>query len=235
MRSPSYPASSLALIALFAVGSNALCLGSCADWGFVAMAAVTNLGTTSVTGKCGVSPAGSLPPLGLTCSGGKILNTPVSAQCLADCGKAYTSGMAKPITATIAGALGGQTLTPGVYDLTTPAGTISAGTTLTLNLPAGSTDTSAQFIIKMASTFTIGNAGKVVLGPGVQACNVYFLVGSSATIADDVVLKGNVLALASITVGKRLNQVGFLCAQNGGISFDSDVITNPCCQCPNAT
>ncbi|KAF7502165.1 hypothetical protein GJ744_006873 [Endocarpon pusillum] len=146
MRSPSYPTGTLALLTLFAVGSNALCLGSCANWGFVAMTAVTNLGTTSVTGKCGVSPAGSLPippPGGLTCSGGKELNTPASAQCLADCGKAYTSGMAKTPTATISGVLGGQTLTLGVYALTTPGATIGAGTTLTLNLAAGSTDTSA--------------------------------------------------------------------------------------------
>lgn len=233
MGSPTYFASILALLALFAAESNALCLGTCNNWGFIANAAVTNIGTTSVMGKCGVSPGGSLPATGLTCSGGKELNTPSAAQCRADCTSAYTAGMTKPTTRTVSGVLSGQTLLPGVYALTTPGGTIGASGTLTLNLPPDSLDTTAQFIFKMATTFMISNSGRVVLGPGVQACNVYFLVGSSATFGDDVVMKGNVLALASISIGKRFNQVGLSCAQNGGITMDSDLIASTSCACTN--
>jgi hypothetical protein len=71
---------------------------------------------------------------------------------------------------------------------------------------------------------------KVVLTNGAQACNVYFVVGSSATIAGGTALMGNVLAYTSIAVGSAASNKGTLCALNGAITLIDDALTaQPTC------
>jgi hypothetical protein len=230
MKSITISAYGLALLTVFVEQSSALCLGTCAQFGAICSTTLSNAGATSITGKCGVSPAGAVTGAP-GCSLGTETNTVTSAKCRTDCGTAYTNGFALAGGTPNSGVLGGQTLTPGVYDIAAGA-TIGAGTTLTLNLLTA-TSTSDQFIFRITSTLVTGIGAQVVLGAGVQACNVYFLVGSSATLAASTVLKGNVLALTSITVGKNVNVAGLLCARNAAISLDTDtIVAQSCCRCP---
>lgn len=230
MRFSTISAHGLALLAIYTKQSTALCLGTCANFGVIGNSGITNTGATSITSVCGVSPAGAITG-GPTCSGGIETNTVKSAKCRTDCIATYNSGIGLPAGTSTAGTLGGTVKTPGVYDIATSA-TIAAGTVLTLNL-ATATSTSDQFIFRIGTTFVTGIGAKVVLGAGVQACNVYFLVGSSATLSASSVIKGNVLALSSITVGNSVNVAGLLCAQNGAVTLDTDtIVAQSCCQCP---
>lgn len=218
----------LALLALLTMPKvDALALGSAAKYGVLASTGISNAGTTNINGKCGVSAAGAITGAP-TCSGGTELNTPVSLQGLTDCKAAYNRGITLPTTGTISTPLGGQTVYPGVYKFATSVA-IGAGTTLTLALPAGSTDTSAKFIFQIGSTLGTGIGAQMVLGAGVQACNVFFLIGSSATLDSSTVLKGNFLALTSITVGSGANVAGLLCAQTGAVGLSSDIGAAPGC------
>lgn len=223
--------SPLALTLLFLITipkADALALGSAAKFGVLGSSGITNSGTTSVTGKCGVSAAGSITGAP-TCSGGNQVNTADSLQALNDCKAAYNVGNSLPVAGgAISSALGGQSLTPGVYKAATSA-TIAAGTTLTLNLPAGSSDTSAKFVFQIGTTLVTGIGAQIVLGPGVQPCNVFFLIGSSATLSASSVLKGNFLASQSITVGSGVDSNGLLCAQVGAVGLASDTVAAPGC------
>jgi hypothetical protein len=65
---------------------------------------------------------------------------------------------------------------------------------------------------------------------GANACNVYWQVGSSATLGTNSVFKGNILALTSITITTGVNLQGRALARNGAVTLDTDVITG--CTCP---
>lgn len=232
MKFTTISAYGLALLPVFIERSTALCLGTCANFGVIGSTSIANTGVTSITGACGVSPAGAVTGAP-SCSLGTEVNTAKSAKCRTDCTSAYTCATSLPAGTANSGVLGGQTLNPGTYDISAGA-TIGAGTTLTLNLLTA-TSTSDQFIFRIGSTFITGISAKIVLGAGVQPCNVYFIVGSSATLSASSVIKGNVLALSSITVGKNVNVAGLLCARNGAVTLDTDtIVAQTCCQCPAA-
>jgi hypothetical protein len=113
------------------------------------------------------------------------------------------------------------TLGPGVYDFPTSNAVLS--TTLTLN---GTGDTSGQFIFQIDTTFgTAAGSSKVVLIGGAQATNVYFVVGSSATLAAGTQFQGNVLAYTSIAVGSAVSVNGTLGALNGAVTLIDDAIS----------
>lgn len=231
MKSTTISAYGLALLTVFIERSTALCLGTCADYGVIASTSISNAGVTSITGECGVSPAGAVTGAP-SCSLGTQVNNANSAKCRTDCTSAFTCAIGLPAGSANSGVLGGQTLTPGTYDISSGA-TIGAGTTLTLNL-ATATSTSDQFIFRIGTTFITGISATIVLGAGVQPCNVYFIVGSSATLSASSVINGNVLALTSITVGKNVNVNGLLCARNGAVTLDTDtIVAQRCCRCPS--
>ena len=131
---------------------------------------------------------------------------------LADAQTAYGVLAALPVGANPGGNLGGLTLAPGVYTAPAPAGSfLITGSDLTLN---GGGDVNAVFIFRMASTLHVGAAGaprSIILINGAQAKNVFWQVGSSATInaagggtmagtilAHDAVLLGNVEAVTTL-------------------------------------
>ena len=89
--------------------------------------------------------------------------------------------------------LGGKTLTPGVYCFNT-----SAQLTGDLVLDAQG-NPAAVWIFQMGSTLTTASNASVVVINGGSSCNVFWQVGSSATLGTGTAFKGNILALASIT------------------------------------
>jgi hypothetical protein len=112
------------------------------------------------------------------------------------------------------------TLGPGVYGFPTPNAVLS--TTLTLN---GTGNPSGQFIFEIDTTFkTSATTSKVVLIGGAQASNVYFIVGSSATILAGSKLQGNILAYTSIAFSSLASSNGTLGAVNGAVTLIDNAV-----------
>jgi hypothetical protein len=118
------------------------------------------------------------------------------------------------------------TLTPGVYTSAS-----SMGLTGALTLDAGG-NADAVFVFQADTTLTAGPGSSVLLTGGAQACNVFWQVGSSATLDTDTVFVGNVLAEDSITLNSRASIVGRALASNGAVTMDNNVITRPACASP---
>jgi hypothetical protein len=200
-------------------------LGSAGNFAVLAGSTVTNTGATVVTGDLGVSPGtavtGFLPGIvnGTQYTG--VDSAAVQAQ--EDLTAAYNDAAGQstgPVT--VAGNLGGQTLYPGLYKSTSSL-EISSGD-LTLDAQG---DANAVFIFQMGSTLTTTTGRQVILTNGAKASNVYWQVGSSATLGTYSVFKGNILALASITLNTGATLDGRALAQTGAVTLDTNTITVP--------
>lgn len=137
----------------------------------------------------------------------------------------FAEGASSPAPATVAGDQGGKTLAPGIYKSTSTL-LIQSGN-LTLDAQG---DANAVWIFQIASDFTTvgGAGGNVILAGGAQAKNVYWQTGSSATIGDYTIFKGNVLALTSITMNSHATAQGRMLARNGAVVLTStNIITKP--------
>jgi hypothetical protein len=136
---------------------------------------------------------------------------------------AYNNAAALVKTKTLAATdLGGLTLPPGVYGFPTENAVLS--TTLTIN---GTGNANGQFVFQIGTTFTTSaTTAKVVLIGGAQACNVYFIVGSSATIGPNSQLQGNILAYTSISVQSGASNKGTFGALNGAVTLIDNALTS---------
>jgi Ice-binding-like/Bacterial Ig-like domain len=185
---------------------------------------VTSTGATTVTGNMGVSPGTAVtgfPP-------GILVNTlhagdPAAAQAQLELTKAYDDAAGRTVGAIdIAGNLGGRTLTPGLYKSTSSL-EISSGD-LTLDAQGNA---NAVFIFQMGSTLVTTTGRKVILAGGAQAANIIWQVGSSATLGVNSVFKGNIMAMASITVNNGASVEGRLLARTGAVTLDSNMASIP--------
>src|SRR4051812_26913566 len=86
---------------------------------------------------------------------------------------------------------------------------------------------SAVFILQMASTLTTTSGRQVILANGAQAKNIFWLVGSSATLGTTSVMEGNILALASITLQTGAALEGRALARTGAVTLDSNLVMIP--------
>jgi hypothetical protein len=200
-------------------------LGSAANFAVLAASTVTNTGLTTVTGDLGLSPGTSVtgfPPGQI--NGALHVADAAAAQAKIDLAGAYADVAARPTTATVPVELGGTTKTAGVYD--SPAGTFGITGTLTLD---GQGDPNAVFIFKTASTLITASQSTVSLINGARSCNVFWQVGSSATLGTYSTLRGSILALASTTVTTGVIVDGRTLARNAAVTLDTNTITRPTC------
>lgn len=199
-------------------------LGTAATYGVLATSEITNTGPSVVNGDVGLSPGTSITGFGGLADGvvnGTVHQTDAeAAQAQDDATGAYTIAASLSPTQTGVGELNGLSLTPGVYT----GGELSLAGAGILTLE-GAAD--SVWVFQASSTLTIGGASQIVITGGANACNVFWQVGSSATIEGAADFQGTVLAAASVTAVTGASIEGRLVALNGAVTLDTNDITAP--------
>jgi uncharacterized membrane protein YgcG len=201
-------------------------LGTAAPFGVLAGQSVTNTGPSVITRDLGVSPGTAItgfPPGVVT--GAEHSADAVALQAQNDLTTAYLDAASRAPDA-VTSVLTGQTLAPGVYKAN--AGMSLTGT-VTLD---GQGRPDAVFIFQAGSTLITGSSSTVNLINGAQACNVFWQVGSSATLGTNNTFVGTVMALTSATVQTGTSVAGRVLARNGSVTLDNNRITRPTCTTP---
>ncbi|MDB5778734.1 MAG: hypothetical protein JWP93_1099 [Polaromonas sp.] len=205
-------------------GLQAVNLDCAADFAILAGSTVTNTGPTVINnGDLGISPGSAVTgfPPG-TINGGTIRVNDDKANNAKLCLTTAYNDAAGRTTAPIAvsGNIGGQTLAPGLYKSTSTL-EISSGD-LTLAGPAD-----GIWIFQIASTLTTTAARQIILSGGAQAKNVFWQVGTSATLGTTSDFKGNILADQSVTLNTGALLNGRALTRIAAVSLDSNTVTKP--------
>lgn len=209
-------------------------LGTSGAFTVLAGSTVTSTGDSEISadagigGNLGVSPGTAITgfPPGVVLPPGTIhANDAVAGTAKLDAGTAYTSAAGRTPDRIFDPAfeLAGETLFPGVY-----RGPTSLGLTGDLTLD-GQEDPDAVFIFQAGSTFISGSASRVLLTNGAQACNVFWQIGSSATLGANSLFNGTILASASISAGEGAAVEGRLLADSGAVTLINNKIHTPAC------
>jgi len=200
-------------------------LGLASTFAILAGSGISNTGaTTQVNGDVGTSPTGTVTGLPPAQVNGTIHTADaIAAQAKIDLLAAYNDAVSRSVgSQPLPGNLGGLTFTPGLY--TNSTSVLISGGDVTLDAQG---DTNAVFIFKIGSTLTTGPGSQVVLRRGAKASNVYWQVGSSATLDTTTIFKGNILAVISITLKTGAELDGRALTQTGAVTLDSSTITVP--------
>ncbi|HEX9804815.1 MAG TPA: ice-binding family protein [Candidatus Dojkabacteria bacterium] len=199
-------------------------MGTARSFAVLAGSGITNTGPTTITGDIGSYPTTTQTGFGsVTGNGTNHGGDSVTQGAKTDLVAAYNDAAGQGPTTPIVADLGGQTLVPGVYN----SGS-SIGLTGTVTLDGGG-DPDAVFIFQAGSTLTTAGSSVVALTNGTQACNVFWQVGSSATLGTNSTFRGNIFALTSITLTTGATLQGRALARNGAVTMDSNTISVAYC------
>ncbi|MEO5559613.1 MAG: ice-binding family protein [Dokdonella sp.] len=194
-------------------------LGTAGRFAVLGGSTVTNTGVSVIVGDVGVSPGSAIigfPPG--TISGGTLhANDAVAGQAQSDLTTAYNALAGQACPTDLSGTdLGGLTLTSGVYCFSS-----SAQLTGTLTLDAQG-NPNAVFIFQIGSALTTASSSSVLVINSGSNCNVFWQVGTSATLGTTTVFAGNILALSSITLNTGASANGRALARNGAVTLDTN-------------
>jgi len=197
-------------------------LGSAGTFSVLAASTVTNTGPTVVNGDVGLSPGSAITgfPPGQVVGTIDIADGP-AALAQVDLTTAYNDAAGRTTPVVVAGDLGGQTLTPGLYKSTS-----SLGITGVLRLD-GQGNPNSVFIFQIAAALTTATSSQVILQGGAQAANIFWQVGSSATLGTYSVFNGTILAQASVSVLTGAVLDGRALARTGAVTLDTNTAVNP--------
>jgi len=205
-------------------------LGTAKSFAVLAGETITNAGPTKITGDIGLHPGSAVTGFSsVTYVGALHIHDGVALQAKNALVTAYNDAAGRTPVTTIATELGGQVVKAGVYDST--AGTFVVTGTLTLDAEG---DSQAVFVFQMASTLITAPGSSVALVNGANACNVFWQVGSSATLDTTTSFKGTIMALTSIALKTGATLQGRALARNGAVTLDTNVITSAACSPPTA-
>lgn len=223
----------VALIAALALAASSRAatsvgLGTANSFAVLAGAGVTNTGPSVINGDLGTSPTPAVTGFGGapngTVNGAIHQADALAGQAQADLTTAYDNAAGQGPVNTLATELGGQTLTPGVYN--SESGTFGITGALTLN---GQGNPDAVFIFKTATTLISAPESQVLMINAAQPCNLFWQVGSSATLGADSAFVGNILALESIELHSGVTVLGRLLARNASVTLINDTVTRADC------
>ncbi|MCF7922096.1 MAG: ice-binding family protein [Candidatus Marinimicrobia bacterium] len=232
----------LPLSVVFAQSLQPVNLGSTADFAILAGSLVSNIPTSAITGDIGLSPAtgGNIIGFGPNEVTGTIYTTDVSgpagsvpaasmlATAQGDITIAYNDAFGRtpiptgPFLNPGAGDIAGLTLVAGLYKFT--SGTLVSITGADVTLTGSETDV---WIFQIASSLTVGNGTHVILAGGAQAANIFWQVGSSATLGTTCDFKGTIIADQSIDLNTGATVEGRLLAHIGAVTMASSSVTVP--------
>jgi hypothetical protein len=207
-----------------ALGPAPVSLGAAGAFAVIGATTVTNTGASTVTGDLGLSQGTAVTgfPPGVISGGTLHAADAAAAQGHADLAAAYTDAVGRAPAVPILGDLGGVTLTPGVY----AAGALALTGTLTLDAQG---NPSAVFILQAGSTLITAAGSQVTLAGGAQPCNVFWQVGSSATLGASSLLTGTILASTSISMGDGVTIAGRALARDAAVTMINDTVVAAQC------
>jgi len=221
---------------LLALGSDASAapvavgLGTAGSFAVLAGTGITNTGPTTITGDIGTFPTATITGLtSITVNGTNHAGDSVTQGAKTDLTTAYTTAAGEGPTTAIAADLVGLTLKPGVYN---SASAVGLSGVLTLDA-AG--DPHAVWVFQAGSTLITSSGSKVVMLNGAQSCNVYWQVGSDATLGTNSTFTGTILALTSISLQTGATVDGRVLARNGAVTLDHNTITRSVCTTATTT
>jgi hypothetical protein len=192
-------------------------LGISGTFAVLAGTTITNTGPSWITGELGVAPGASVAGFPPGTSGAAHIADPAATFAETSLISAFANA-AQTCDADYSGVnLGGHTLGPGAYCQST-APTLTG--TLTLN-GAG------VYIFEIGSTLITSAGARVQLTGGAQPCDVFWRVGSSATIGASTAFVGNVMAFSSIAILPGATLAGRALARTGAVTLDTNRIIQP--------
>ena len=229
VRLAAAPIAGLALLVAVASSAQAATsvgLGTADSFVVLAGTGVTNTGPTTLNGDIGSFPTPSGAYGGaLTINGTDHAGDGVTQTAKLDLVTAFNNAVGQGPTIPVSADLGGQTLVPGVYN---QAATMNLSAPVPLTLDAAG-NPNAVWVFQAASDLIVGSGASVTLINGAQACNVFWVVTSSASIGTGANFIGTILALTSITLDTGATVQGRVLAQTGDVTMDTNTVTRPVC------
>ena len=201
-------------------------LGSAGNFKILAGSTVTNTGATTIAGgDLGLSPGSAVtgfPPGTMVPPAVMDITDPAAAQAQLDLTTAYNYTAGLPGGAVLPGDMSNLTFTPGLYK-TSSTVMLSAGH-VTLDAQG---DANAVFIFQIGSTLTTLGGTQVILANGAQAQNIFWQVGSSATLGTTSIFYGTIMALQSVTLDTGAMLHGRALARNAAVTLDTNIVDDP--------
>jgi type VI secretion system secreted protein VgrG len=201
-------------------------LGAAGSFAVLGGSTVTNTGSSNVTGDLGVAPGSAVTgfPPGQVTGGSIHAADAVALQAQSDAGSIYNNLAGQACDFDLTGQeLAGKTLTPGVYCFSS-----SAGLNGSLNLDFQGVS-GAVFVFKIGSTLVTGSSASVHVINGGSVCNVFWQVGSSATLGTGTNFVGNIVAQASVTLNTGASVDGRAFARTGAVTMANNNVSNNSC------
>ena len=198
-------------------------LGSATSFSVLAGSTVTNTGPTTMSGDLGLSPGSSVTGAPVVL-GQTHVDDAVAVEAKNALTTAYTDAKNRSSSGSAGSELAEQTFSPGVY--TASSSLLLSSGSVTLNANG---DPNAVFIFQIGSTLITGSSTNVQLAGGAQACNVFWQVGSSATLGTGSHFVGTIMANGNITANSAATIEGRLLAETEAVNLHANTITTSTC------